>query len=58
LRIQVNFKEFIEDLHDIYDLYTLSDENVIEDKPHAPQAPATNVASDPRNTTGTFGAGN
>lgn len=54
LRMQVNFKEFIDDLHDIYDLYTLGDENVIEDKPHAPQEAAPNVASDPRNTNGSY----
>jgi hypothetical protein len=32
--VQVNFSDFIEDLHGIYDLYTLSDANVIEDKPY------------------------
>jgi hypothetical protein len=46
LRTQVNFKDFIEDLHDIYDLYTLSDVDVIEDKPHAPQPEVPIVATD------------
>lgn len=27
----------MDDLHDIYDLYSLDDEDVLEDKPHAPE---------------------
>jgi PHD/YefM family antitoxin component YafN of YafNO toxin-antitoxin module len=46
LYLQVNFKDFIEDLHDIYDLYTLSDVDVIENKPHAPQSAVPIVATD------------
>jgi hypothetical protein len=51
---QVDFKEFMDELHDIYDLYTVADENVITaadvsvlaDMPHAPQEASQEVASD------------
>jgi hypothetical protein len=44
--IQIDSKDFIEDLHPIYGLYTLGDEDVIEHKPHAPQDECEVVATD------------
>jgi hypothetical protein len=44
--LQINNKEYIEDLHPIYGLYTHGDETVIEDKPHAPQEEIPIVATD------------
>jgi hypothetical protein len=47
---QVNFREYIQELHEIYDLYSLDDEDVVRSTPHAPSdidassynSPATN----------------
>jgi hypothetical protein len=37
----------MDDLHGIYDLYTLDDQDVLEEKPHAPMAPiSTNHSLD------------
>jgi hypothetical protein len=44
--IQIDSKEFIEDLHPIYGLYTLDDEDVIKEKPHAPYDECEVVATD------------
>ena len=34
--LDVNFSDYIDELHDIYDLYTLGEDDVIENRPHAP----------------------
>jgi hypothetical protein len=44
--VQIDSKDFIDDLHPIYGLYTLGDEDVIEHKPHAPQYECDLVATD------------
>lgn len=36
-RLEVDFKQYIDDLHDIYDLYTLDEADVLATKPHAPK---------------------
>jgi hypothetical protein len=36
-RLQVDFREYIEELHTIYDLYTLDEPEVVSEKPHAPR---------------------
>jgi hypothetical protein len=46
IHVQIDSKDFIEDLHPIYGLYTLGDEDVIEHKPHAPQDECEVVATD------------
>lgn len=35
-RLEVDFREFIEELHTIYDLYSLDEQDVMAEKPHAP----------------------
>jgi hypothetical protein len=44
--VQIDSKDFIDDLHPIYGLYTLGDEDVLEHKPHAPQYECDVVATD------------
>jgi len=36
-RLEVDFKQYIDELHDIYDLYTLDEADVLATKPHAPK---------------------
>jgi hypothetical protein len=38
LCLQVDFKEYMNELHDIYDLYTLEEDAVVAKMPHAPSA--------------------
>jgi hypothetical protein len=58
-RLEVDFREYIEDLHTIYDLYTLDEPDILTEKPHAPR-PATEVYQevyerDPNEVYGRYG---
>jgi hypothetical protein len=45
--LKIDFREYVDYLHEIYDLYTLDDQDVLEEKPHAPgETISTNLTLD------------